>query len=561
MHINITNYRGCERAAVKGGPIVIVGARNHNGKTSLLEGVALAVTEWVVPPGLPKRDIGMLLFTNDKGMRAAKGMVSVALDSGTKHVTYPKGEVQQEGELKVSPVAAGLVKLPELTPDQLAKALAPIVQSEPTLEDLLKAFAEHKLDAKTAGAVWKKVQDEGWDKALKQAQERGALIKSEWQTITGQRWGTAIGESWRPPGWDDALLADETTDEDIAALKLALDEAHKAASFSDGVMATLQEDVAALETRKTEASKAQEAAQAALAELLKAEAHRAGLQNPDEGGLEMPCPECGVFLMLLRKDGATVELTKADPHKTGAAALAKMRKDIAAADGDLANKRTAYTNANASMLAAQAALQRSRDAVVKFNEAAAATGDGGNVEEAQASYDAARDRVARRSAHALAQSKHATILGNSAIQEILAPAGVRAKALKRGLATFNSDHLMPLCDAAGFPALVVRDDLTIEWEGKPWGWQFYSGAERWLGNAVLQIAVARADGSQMVILDGADICDAGNRNKLFKVLAQIGIEALVGMTYNKPEQLPDLAAMELGARFWIKQGVTEAIAA
>lgn len=557
MQVNISNYRGCIAASIKGAPILIVGGKNGNGKTSLLEGVALAVTGWGMPPGV--RDGNELLYTNDEGMRAAKGMVSVFMESGARHMTYPNGKGAGDGELKVSPVAAGLMQLPAMKAAEIAREIGPFVQSEPTLEDLLKAFKEAGIDANTAGMVWDKIGSEGWDKTVKQAQERGAALKAQWQAITGQRWGTAIGDSWRPEGWDDALLSDETTDEDVTALKEALEAAQKAASFSEGVMAALKEDVAALDARKKTASEAQAAEKTALDALHAAEKHRNGLQNPDEGGLEMPCPECGAFLMLLRKDGATTELKAADPHKTGADALKKMRKAIAEADGDLANKRTAYTNAKAAALAASSTLQQSRDAVVKFNEANEATGDGGNVEEAQGLYTAARDRVAKRQAHKDAQSRHTMIVGNAIIQDLIAPEGLRATALKRGLESFNADHLAPLCDAAGWPHVSIADDLSIVYGTRAYRW--LSGSQKWIVNAILQIAVARADGSQMVILDGADICDAGNRNKLFKLLTQIGIEALIGMTFNKPEQLPPLAASDLGERFWMREGKSEEIAA
>lgn len=557
MQITISNYRGCIAASIKGAPILIVGGKNGNGKSSLLEGVALAVTGWGMPPGV--RDGNELLYTNDEGMRAAKGMVSVFMETGARHTTYPNGKGAADGDLKVSPVAAGLVQIPTMKAAEIAREISPFVQSEPTLEDLLKAFKDQGIDANTAGIVWEKIGSKGWDKSLKQAQERGAALKAQWQTITGQRWGTVIGDSWRPEGWDDALLSDATTDADVAALKDALETAQKAASFSEGVMATLKEDVAALEARKKAASDAQAAEQTALNELHAAEKHRNGLQNPDDGGLEMPCPECGAFLMLLRKDGATTELKAADPHKTGADALKKMRKAIAEADGDLANKRTAYTNAKAAAMQASTTLQGSRDAVVKFNEANATAGDGGDVAEAQAAYDAARDRVAKRQAHANAKSRHTMIVGNAIIQDILAPEGLRATALKRGLEAFNADHLAPLCDAAGWPHVLIADDLSISYGGRAYRW--LSGSQKWITNAVLQIAVARADGSQMVILDGADICDAGNRNKLFALLTQIGIEALIGMTFNKPGQLPALAENQLGERFWMREGKSEEIVA
>ena len=83
MKITISNYRGCIAASVHGAPILIVGGKNGNGKTSLLEGVALAVTGWVMPPGV--RDAGDMLYENDEGMRAVADLVT----AGT-HPSCPK---------------------------------------------------------------------------------------------------------------------------------------------------------------------------------------------------------------------------------------------------------------------------------------------------------------------------------------------------------------------------------------------------------------------------------------------------------------------------------------
>lgn len=561
MRINITNYRGCREAAVTGGPILIVGGRNGNGKTSLLEGVALSVTRWAVPQGMPKKDAGDLLYTNDEGMRAAKGMVSVFLDEGAVHAVYPKGDVQEDGKLKVTPVAAGLVKLPLLGADKLAIALSSIVDSAPTLDDLLKACKAKGISAEVAGSIWKKVEKDGWDAAFAHSSDRGKLLKQEWQGITGQRWGSAIGESWRPNDWDDAIAEDTTTDEDIAALRDKVSEAEKAAAFDEGVMAALREDIEALPARDKAAQQKVIEAETALVELRAAEDLRSKLPNPDESGHDMPCPHCGAFVRLDRENRATTKLVKAEESKHKSTDLERMRRDIAAADGTLANKRTAYTNAKAALVAANEALTRSKNAVGKVDDAVKAreAGEVQSVADATLAYNEAKNRVAKREAYLQAASKHATIVGNAAIQEILAPEGLRATVLQRGLESFNREHLAPLCGLADWPLVMIESDLRITWGGRDW--RFLSAAESWMVQAILQIAVARADGSQMVILDGADILDSRNRNGLFSILPEIGIEALVGMTYNNPALIPDLAAAEMGARFWIENGQTKAVTA
>jgi hypothetical protein len=402
------------------------------------------------------------------------------------------------------------------------------------------------------------VQKDGWDAAMTQAQERGRSFKNDWQQLTGRKWGSEIGQSWRPLGWDDELLADETSEDDITALRDALREAERASAFDEGALAALRADIEAQADRETAAKAAADVEATALAQLRAAESRRGDLPVPEESGHDLPCPHCGAFVRIDRKDAATTQLIKAEESRHSKTDIQKMRTDIAEADGDLANKRSAYTGAKAKALAAAMELTNSFTAQAKLEEAAKSKGAKTSVESAQAAYDAARNRVASKFAYLDAAAKHEAILGNASIQAVLAPDGLRATALARGLEAFNREHLAPLCTAAGFPEVEVGPDLTITWAGRPWQW--LSGGEKWITSAILQIAVARADGSQMVILDGADICDAGNRNALFALLPEIGIEALVGMTYNKPAQVPDLAGAGLGDRFWMRDGTAEEIA-
>jgi len=100
---------------------------------------------------------------------------------------------------------------------------------------------------------------------------------------------------------------------------------------------------------------------------------------------------------------------------------------------------------------------------------------------------------------------------------------------------------------------------AIEYGGRPYG--LLSSSEQYRVRAALAVAMAQLDGSELVILDGADILDAPSRSGLFGLLESVGIPALVTMTLARREQVPDLAAAELGRSYWLSAGVVEPLVA
>ena len=91
--------------------------------------------------------------------------------------------------------------------------------------------------------------------------------------------------------------------------------------------------------------------------------------------------------------------------------------------------------------------------------------------------------------------------------------------------------------------------------GRPYA--LLSSSEQFRSRAALQLAMARLDQSSMVVIDGADILDAPARSGLFALLDEAGLPALVCMTLNRREQVPDLEAAGLGQSYWISGGVAQ----
>jgi hypothetical protein len=178
-----------------------------------------------------------------------------------------------------------------------------------------------------------------------------------------------------------------------------------------------------------------------------------------------------------------------------------------------------------------------------------------DVGAAKAEVDAAQQRLTGFRQKRDADDLHDKIMTNNAVIDILAPDGLRAKKLGHVIELFNEAQLGPLSLAAGWNQVAVDAAMTIAYGGRPYA--LLSTSEQYRVRATLQVAMARLDGSAMVVLDAADVLDGPTRSGLFDLLDEAGLPALVCLTLTRREQVPDLAADGLGISYWLESGVAQ----
>lgn len=554
MKITIRNFRRVERADIEGGRIVLVGGNNDNGKSSVLLGTAIAVTGWALPPGRLKKDAGRMVR---RGFDS--GSVAVSVGDGAVRVGYPEAQAVFDGEIRISTIAAGLHKPSAMKADEMATLLGRFIGAAPTLDDMLNACRDAGLGADLAGKVWGAIEAEGWAKTEAKAKETGIKLKGGWEQRTGQkRWGAKIGADWKPAGWSDDLVGTEISEASIIELRQRLQYARENAAVDAHVIDRLQQDAAKHGEAEDTLAAALKDEIAAAARVKAAQEALAALPRPQESGSDMPCPHCGAFVTLKRVSDGVSKLMKADDVPQSADAIQKQRKAIAAAEGDLANAQQQHGSAKAAVLNAQVAVTRAKTAAADL-AAAQAKGGGEDVGALAAELADREAKFVAIEAFREAAKTHKRILQNGILQEMLAPEGLRKTVMTRELDRFNAESLAPLCAAAGWPPVRIAPDMAIVWGDMEW--VDLGDSARWIVDAIIQIAVARADGSALVIMDAADICDAKNRNKLFGLLMKQPFESLVGMTFNKASLMPDLPAAKAGSRFWIENGIASEVVA
>jgi hypothetical protein len=552
IEIALRNFRGCERADIECAPIALVAGRNAAGKSSLAQATGAVLCGAGLPlAGLAKASAGLLVKSG-----ANEARIVIKGESGTARIDWPACQPSAQGEPPAASVyAAGLLSIAVEAPADRARTLGKYLHADPTREDLARALADEEMDDDAVAVIWKLIEAQGWDGAHTLRKEKGTEYKGAWRQVTGANWGSRVGASWVPSGWQFEF--EEPKENDLlAALALAkgnYDKANAAAAVSGAERARLAAEAAAVEPRKDTLQQAEATAERLAAELEVARNTRAALP-PGTVATGMPCPHCGGFVVVRQINLAETRLVEAEVAPP-ATELRKRRDAIARADGDVSRLTGQVQDADRAVETARLSMQSAllaRTSLDKMPPPAEAEVD---VEAARIEAEAAEQQLKGFRQKRDADDLHDKIMTNNAVIDILAPDGLRAKKLAHVLELFNTAQLGRLSLAAGWNQVTVDAEMTFAYGGRPYA--LLSTSEQYRVRAVLQVAMAHLDGSAMVVLDAADVLDGPTRSGLFDLLDEAGLPALICMTLSRREQVPDLAADGLGMSYWIEDGVAQ----
>lgn len=552
MQAEIRDYRGCGRASLVLDPIALVAGRNAQGKSSIAQAVGAVLAGQVLPvAGITKAHAAELVKTG-----AEAGYAAIGNESGQARIDWPLCQARSKGEPpKASLHAAGLISVADASAKDRARIFGSYLKADPDRADLAAAMADLGLDDAVATAIWKLIDGQGWDGAHQVRRDRGVELKTEWRKVAGQQWGSRIGASWRPAGLelDDEAAGENDLLADLARAKEAHTKAVGAAAVSAAERERLAAAAAKLEPAKDLLLGAEQYAEGVAGRLDEARAARQALPpaTADEG---MPCPHCGAFVVLRRVNLAEIRLEAAG-ETIAASELKKRRLAIGDADGNVAHLEGELGEANRAVDTTRHALQNAAEADNYLKAMPPAVVGGADVSAAQAELERAEKVLAGWRAKREADDLHERIASNEAVLALLAADGLRARKLARVLDLFNGT-LGALSAAAGWRAVGLQiADMMPAYAGRPYA--LCSTSEQYRVRAVLAVAMAQIDASAMVVLDAADVLDAPTREGLFALLADAQMPALVCMTLSRKQQVPDLAALGLGASYWVEGGIAE----
>ena len=548
--IKLRDFRGCERADLECAPIALLAGKNAAGKSSVAQAVGAAASGNALPvAGLTKAMTGMLVRSG-----AANGTVELTGDGGTVWMAWPAAAARQEGgePPQASQYAAGLSSVLTLPQRDRARVLSDVLKALPTHDDVSTALAEVGWAPERCEAAWKLIEEQGWDGAHAARRDRGAELKGRWRQVTGANYGSRIAAAWRPD------LADLDEGELIDAVRHAragLEKAQTAAAVSSVEQAQLRTEASLVGALTASEAIAATDVDRAQAEVSAAQEARAALPSAEQP-VTHPCPYCDQPIIV---QNARPRLVKSEVAPLQDSELKARRLAIADADGKIAHAGDALNAARQKLAKAQAAVENARRAQERIAASPGTAEPGMSVEALRAEVARTEKRLAEYRTKVEADEINAQIERNEQLLEVLAGDGLRAKKLSRVLDVFVGRQLKALTDAAGWAAVTVDAEMNVAM-GLPYA--LLSKSEQYRVRAVFQVAMAIIDGSDLVVLDEADILDGPTRSGLFKMLdaaTQEGLAALVCMTLSRRDQAPDLAAIGMGRSYWLEAGVAEPI--
>lgn len=563
VKITVRNFRGLKVAEVEANPLILAAGSNAQGKSSLAQGIAACLTGRAIEDSFELRKSDVKSLVRDGTLIAT---VDIVTDKGSAKMIYPDAKLQTTGDAPwASLFAAGLASIPTMPAKERAAALAPYMKAQPDLADLKGALAE-EFDEDTIGKCWEAIKRDGWDAVLKSVEDRRARSRAIWEQIAGESFGSAKAKIWRPEGWADDLF-EEASVEDLTANR---DEAQAAVDRAVGAAAVEISDVGKLcEVAEDGAARLQALDEAKNAvETVKREKERA-----DEQFFRMPlpenfapleCPHCQGKIRLrsdpARPQGYGCTLEKAEPLSKDE--NDKRRMNVAEIEGRRSNVAGRLVAAQRALMVAEERHAESVAAREKV-EAAGSRDDGAAATEAEArrQLQVAETDLIRFKRKVEAEEAFARWEANEKFAVVLSagPQGLRAKKLAEATLLFNSQVLLPLCKTVAWGSVEITEDFRVTLDGRIF--TLLSDSDQMRVKIVLQVAMAKIDGSAMVVIDRAEALDAANKKKLMGLLIDQQIPALVCMVVAGPSAVPDLAKAGVGSTIWISDGTATPLAA
>lgn len=546
MKISMQSFRGIVELHADIAPILLLAGDNGAGKSSACVAIAATASGSMLPfEGVKKKDAQQLVYDGDT---QAVSVLSVD-GGGTASASWPACERATAGLFRdASPVAVGLEDITAMKAIDRAARLITLIGAEPTQAEFVEALTAAKVEPEFHKDLWGLIQKSGWDGAHTSIKDSAAKLKGQWEQVTREKFGTAKMLSWRPKTWELDLEAAE-----LGALQTAVLGAQDAlndltrqsgANTATLDMLTAEADkLAGAQREFTEAVKDLDSAMKKAFDL-SAALDKLGVK-PKQDAAPLVCPCCQAPVRLI--DGALVKPDKSDDPEKLAMAMAAYEQ----AEGAKLRAVEMRELARTYVTSAENKVKAATDAKEKLAKLPKEGSSEADIAAATAVLEKARTSLGIKSAVLDALGLAKRIQRGLAMVDVLDKDGVRQAALVDRLGAFNSE-LMEVCEGAGWRPVHIDADMAISYRGRTFS--LCSGGEQFRARVVIQIAIALREEAPLLVIDEADVLDRAGRNGLLRLLSQLDIPAVVGMTVLKREEMPDLEKAGIGKSIWIENG-------
>lgn len=550
MELSIRNYRAIETADIKINNIALICAHNAQGKTAIVHAAqSCLLKEKVVINGLKVGDSKNLVRDGAKS-----GSIKISNADSEVNILYPKASVAHAGDdIKASRIACGVDKFGKMDKKEAAKLIYQILSVTPSEDEFYSMIVQSSKDVgfdmpvSELEKVWKSLQIVGWEKCQKDVSEQAKLAKGAWQQITGQSWGSSKAEGWIPEGYDESIPA--VTEEAIEEAEKKYSDAIANKAINGEVRAMLEAQSATAESLRVKYAddKKKLNKESERLQEIKTEISEVSAQIRLNTALSCPCCQASVSL----KDGVLVQSTASEETKKTLEARFIELNGLAVSQETIVKHLEEELNKTLEQgkIAGDAARQLEKSGEVK---------ESSELQESEAKINLSRlcSIKDEQETYAKATEKQTLIRNYLHISDELSETGVRKRRLKAILEEFNAKMLAVYSKMMGVNAISIDLDMNLSMGNR--AYIESSGAEKFIMNFCVQLAIATLDNSPLIIIDGADIIQYPNgRGNLLKTIRHTGLKGIITMSMKDEESCPVLSKNGIGNTYWINDGIVK----
>lgn len=549
MKLIINGFRRIKKLEIQiSDTVTLIAGKIEQGKTSLLQAIGSVVTpESIISVlGLTQKQSHLLLHTGQP-----KATIILESPDGMSGVSFPTGDRVSEGTpVEISVWASGLKHILDEPVKTRAQIMSKLLKAEPTQEQLFSELDKVSNSPEGKERLWKTIQVQGWDSAHEQAKTRGVELKRDWQTTTGIKYGSNKSEGWVPDAWDfdltnaveddlrasvdeernwlEVAIASETIDE---LDKVKIGEAKKQLPDLESKLEKLEESLSKYKSSylitKTAINNMPEAKQPLI----------------------QKCPNCNTDLAIV--DG------KIEKHQFVSEEVIEQReRDISDLNKSLKIIDASISEVSKNIISIKSEILECKKTIQMGSEEKS---DSDTKKQPKATAETCRQylkKAEERLSAFQAKKKADDIAGkikvNQVIVDLLSPEGLRLVTLETRVREFNK-KLSEISRISGWGEFYLNQDMSVNHRGWPYP-HLISGSAQWRVRLAMQIAISQVLGDSMVLIDGADILDSENRNSLVKLLIKLKLRAVVAITIDSKEKIPNFEKVG-GFSHWIEDGI------
>ncbi len=547
--------------------INLICGSNEAGKSSIYEGIIHALTGESTRVS-NKKDYKHLV--NDD---ATVGYCYLEYDGGKQaSITLPNGAREIKEQMHSAlPYLLDPKLFSAATEENRRSLITEITATKRDVNKIRAKLLERACNAEKVEGIIPFLMS-GFSSAEKQSTENAKEARANWKALTGEVYGDKKAVDWKAvkPEVDESALAvaqkaleDISTEFDaenqkLGSLQTQFNNANKNEAEINGLRAKSGQ-IDRIETKLSIDKK-----ELALITVKVEDARRLS-QGSTPKKITGKCPSCDAELMwngkeLIERIGdlhgdedAAVKLPELEK------ALALLKNSVANGERDLADAK--YAKGKLAELENETREVISEERISQIKEKIDALRTKRKV--AQDALDLVNKNI-KLAAEADEKTKkaagyHTDVQEWGAIAEALAPSGIPGEILKTAIAPIN-DRLVKTSEVTGWKLVVISEDMTISYGGKPYG--LASQSAKWRINVMIAEAKSFVTGLKFFMADEFDLLDPPSRITFIKWMDSLArssdIETVMvfGTLKTPPVGLPSSIETH-----WISNGVIGALEA